>query len=331
MIRKIHTIIVTHNAEQWLDVSLASVLRSDCPVEVVVVDNASEDDTVERITKEYPDVKLIQLEENIGFGQANNKGISYALNNGAEHIFLLNQDAEVEPDTIRILAEIQHKYPEYGICSPVHLNGEGSFFDLKFARYGLETGVGDLLKYDLWENCRKRDKKMECLKPVYQVNYVNAAAWMLSRPCLYKTGGFHPLFFMYGEDDEYLNRMRMEKYLAGIAPSAVIRHHREQVIVNEWERTPKEQMDHFVRSVKVLLTNDRLSLSERNRRIHKQIFKGFRRKLPFQPIQVIKTLFERISRYRSIRKELRKIPPRTVPYSYLNHDEYKDAKVKIKK
>lgn len=315
--QKIHTIITTYNAESWLETSIGSVMESDSPVKIVVVDNASQDNTVERIKKNYPNVKLICLEKNIGFGQANNEGISYALNNGADHVFLLNQDAEVEPDTIRILAEKQEKYPEYGICSPVHLNGEGSFFDLKFAKYGLESGIGDRLTFDLWSECKAGDIELKCLKPVYQVNYVNAAAWMLSRPCLYKTGGFHPLFFMYGEDDEYLNRMRAEKYLAGIVPSAVIRHHREQVIVNEWERTQQQQMDHFVRSVKVILTHDRLSISERNRRIRRQLFKGLRRQFLLRPVQVMSVFFERLSRYRAIKKAFRNLPRRTVPYSYL--------------
>jgi GT2 family glycosyltransferase len=316
--KKIHTVIVTYNAEKWLNTSIESALKSDCPVEIVVVDNASVDNTVEHIIKDYPEVKLIRLKKNIGFGQANNKGISYALNSGAENVFLLNQDAEVEPDTIRILAEFQNDHPEYGICSPIHLNGEGTNFDLKFARYGLKSGVGGRLTFEEWSDCRKKDANLNSLKSVYQVHYVNAAAWMLSRPCLYQIGGFHPIFFMYGEDDEYLNRMKNENYLAGVVPSAVIRHHREQVIVNELERTPKQQEEHYIRSVKLLLTNEKLSFSERNLGVCKHLFKGFRKKILKQPIQVLTFFFKHISRYHAICRELRKIPPRTTPFSYLN-------------
>lgn len=321
MPKKIHTIIVTYNAEHWLETSIGSVMKSDCPVEIVVVDNASEDNTTERIKNEYSDVKLISLEENIGFGQANNKGMSYALNNGADHIFLLNQDAEVEPDTIRVLAEYQDKHPEYGICSPVHLNGDGTFFDLKFAKYGLESGVNNILSFDFWSECRDSDQNFSSLEPVYQVRYVNAAAWILSRPCLYKTGGFHPLFFMYGEDDEYLSRMKQQNYLTGVVPSVVIRHHREQKIVNECERTTQEQMDHYIRSVKILLTQEGLSSFERNRRILKQMTKGFRGRYFLHPFQMTKLLFKRMVIYCSIKLKLRNIPVRSVPFPYLNVDK----------
>ena len=85
--KKVFVVIVTYNGVQWIRKCLQSC--QDYPV--VVVDNQSTDATVEIIQNEFPKVHLIEESKNHGFGQANNIGISYALNKGADYVFLLNQ------------------------------------------------------------------------------------------------------------------------------------------------------------------------------------------------------------------------------------------------
>ena len=82
-----------------MDKNIQSLLNSQYPVEVIVADNDSTDNTV-AIVEQYPRVTLLKMTSNLGFGKANDIGIRQALENGADYIFLLNQDAWIFDDTI---------------------------------------------------------------------------------------------------------------------------------------------------------------------------------------------------------------------------------------
>ena len=109
---KIYSIIVTYNGMIWIEKCLKSVVDQS---EVIVVDNNSSDNTLNHIKQYFPSVKILPQSENLGFGKANNIGISYALNNGAEAVFLLNQDAHVEKECIDKLVKAHIENPEFGI------------------------------------------------------------------------------------------------------------------------------------------------------------------------------------------------------------------------
>ena len=97
---EVYVVIVTCNGEKWVENCFDSLKNSSYPVETIVVDNSSTDNTVPRIKKAYSDVILIESDINLGFGRANNIGIKYALENQADYVFLLNQDAWIEKETI---------------------------------------------------------------------------------------------------------------------------------------------------------------------------------------------------------------------------------------
>ena len=96
-------VIVTYNAMPWVDRCLESALNGTKSAEIVVVDNVSKDNTVEYIKANYPQVHLFPQTENLGFGAANNLGIRYALEQGADFVYLLNEDAWIEKNTLEIL------------------------------------------------------------------------------------------------------------------------------------------------------------------------------------------------------------------------------------
>lgn len=131
MMSKIIIVIVTYNGMLWLP----RCLNSTKSYSVIIVDNNSTDGTVNYVLTNFPDIILIQQKINIGFGQANNIGISYALEQGAKHFFLLNQDAYLEPGCIERLIKAQVRSPEYGILSPLQLNGQGDRLDQRFSYY----------------------------------------------------------------------------------------------------------------------------------------------------------------------------------------------------
>jgi len=211
----ISIIIVSYNGISWLPTTLASIPDK---YHVIVIDNNSTDETVNFIKANYPGVTLLEQSKNFGFGQANNLGLSYALKRAADYLFLLNQDAYLNDNCLDILIDFQKENKEYGILSPIHLNGTGTRLDANFSNYVNYTGNKDFLSDYVLNKKRKK---------VYQVPFVNAAGWLLSRECIEKVGGFDPIFFHYGEDDNYCQRVNYHGFKIGVVPDAKLLHDRE--------------------------------------------------------------------------------------------------------
>lgn len=184
---KIAAIIVSFNGEKWLEKCLSSFEKSNYAVDIFVFDNASSDQSAE-IAKKFQPKFLNASKENLGFGAANNFLLKEAYKQGYDYFFLLNQDAYIFPDTIENLLKTFEKFPNFGIVSPLHFQGNQKELDTNFGEYYSKSKKID-------ENNRK-------------ANFVNAAAWMLSRKTLETVGLFHPHFKHYGEDKEYCNRCR---------------------------------------------------------------------------------------------------------------------------
>lgn len=219
----IYSIVVTWNATKWIDKCFGSLISSATPTKILVIDNNSKDGTPKIIRLKFPMIEVIESRHNLGFGKANNIGIRIALDRNADYFFLLNQDSWVEPDTIGNLISIQD--PDYAILSPIHLNGQGNAFDFWFATYLIRSLTPDML-YDLYI-CRS--------KPIYETHYVNAAAWLLNKKCIDIVGGFDPSFFMYGEDDNYMLRVKYHRLKIGICFTAKIYHDREFHDDKRWD------------------------------------------------------------------------------------------------
>ncbi|GEL12390.1 Glycosyltransferase, GT2 family [Flavobacterium glycines] len=216
---KVFVIIVTYNGIKWIEQCLNSVLNNSFTVDVIVIDNGSTDGTPEFIELNFNQVILLKQNENIGFGGANNIGIKKAYKEGADYVFLLNQDAWVEPDTIVKLIKAQQNEPHFGIISPMHLNGSGDVLDYNFSNYIMPSKCENLYS-DIYLNKIKNS--------IYQVDFVNAAAWLISKKCIETVGGFSSSFFHYGEDDNYTHRVKFHNFKIGILPSTRLFHDREQ-------------------------------------------------------------------------------------------------------
>ncbi|MGD0962237.1 MAG: glycosyltransferase family 2 protein [Methylomonas sp.] len=212
----IYVIIVTYNGAHWVENCFGSLAKSTTPVKVLAIDNASTDGTAEKIRQLFPDVELIASQINLGFGKANNIGFLKALEHGADYFFLLNQDAWIEPDTIEQLVQVSQARPEFGILSPLHLNGNGTGLDANF-----EANVN----YYICPNIIS-DTFLKNIKSVYATKFVNAAAWLVTVDCIKKVGGFDPIFSHYSEDNDYINRTLFHGFSVGIVPKAIIYHDR---------------------------------------------------------------------------------------------------------
>jgi len=220
-IMKIFVLVVTYNALNWIDKCFSSLINSSILLNIIVVDNNSTDNSATIIKQKYPVVNVILSSKNLGFGKANNIGIKKAYDEGADYVFLLNQDAWVEQNTIELLLNVAMKYPEYGILSPVHLSGAGDALDFGFNLY-FKKNYPDEMPFVLLKGNQKNELKL------LPIDFVNAAFWLISRKLIEDVGGFNPFFYHYGEDMDYINRCFFRKYKVGIVSGAFGFHDRVQ-------------------------------------------------------------------------------------------------------
>lgn len=217
---KLLVIIVTYNAMPWIERCYDSLRHSLLPCDVITIDNGSTDGTQAYIRNHYPEVDLHEQTHNLGFGMANNIGLQKALNDGYDYAYLLNQDAWIDPDTLSLLTEASEAHPEYGVLSPMQLQANRRKLDNTFAQIvlGYHQRIAPYLVEDAYFGHELRD--------VYEVSFVMAAHWLITRRCLEQTGGFSPTFFLYGEDDNYLDRVKYWQLRIGIVPHAQAVHDR---------------------------------------------------------------------------------------------------------
>lgn len=233
---KVFAIIVSYRGMKWYDRCLSSLRNSTLPLSIIVVDNNSADGSVDYIKANYPDVILIESKENLGFGRANNLGMRYAIEHGCDYVFLLNQDAWIVSDAVSTLVSLHKSNPEYGLLSPMHTTLEENQLNMT-----LDDGNRNFEMLS--------DIYFSSLKEVYPVHYVNAAAWLLPASTLKTIGGFCPLIFHYGEDDDYLNRMRYHGIKIGVCPSSRIIHdssHRLENSASLANKANREGMHEFL-------------------------------------------------------------------------------------
>ena len=88
--QKVFVIVVTYKGHRWYDRCFSSLRASTIPIQTIVIDNASNDGTIDYLKQNYPELIFVQSDENLGFGRANNLGMRYALDHGCDYVFLLN-------------------------------------------------------------------------------------------------------------------------------------------------------------------------------------------------------------------------------------------------
>lgn len=208
--KKVYAIVVTYKGKYWYDRCFQSLRNSTYPITTIVVDNNSGDDSVSYIRQNYPEVIVFENKENLGFGRANNVGMKYAREHGCDYVFLLNQDAWVEPDMMEKLVDTAEKYPKYGVYSPIHLSVDKKRINMQLEFPNPRNFISDVYCGALLE--------------VYDVAYANAAGWLIPRRTLETIGGFTPMIYHYGEDDDYMNRLKYFHIPMALVPAARMIH-----------------------------------------------------------------------------------------------------------
>jgi len=158
-------VVVTYNGAPWVPTCLDSIRHQAGDIQVVLVDNASTDDTVDIVRRHYPEVRLIETGCNLGFGAGNNLGIALALRESARYVLLLNQDAYLPPASLNHLVEFMERHPQIDICSPLHCSPDADHLDAKtFHNYLTRPGLSYL-----------KDAALGRVAEYYELPGVNAA------------------------------------------------------------------------------------------------------------------------------------------------------------
>ncbi len=207
---------------KWAERCFSSLRTSSVPVKCIVIDNGSTDGTQEYIKKYFPEVDFTQSPQNLGFGKANNTGIEKAYKEGADFFYLMNQDAWIYPDSFQKLLDVYNAYPDknqLGILSPIHMDGSEKKLDIFFERYLARNTPDNRIFSDSFNNS---------LKDYYEIDFVNAAHWLLPKATIEEIGGFNPYFFHYSEDYEYVQRISFFRKKIIVCPPSRVVHDGKQ-------------------------------------------------------------------------------------------------------
>ncbi len=199
---KLSIVIVNYNVREYLEKCLQSVQKAIASIdgEVWVVDNNSQDDSVEVLHRDYPWVRLVVNTENMGFARANNLAIRQSQ---SDYVLLLNPDTVVEESTLRGVLDFMDAHPEAGGAGVMMHNADGSL--APESRRGLPTPWVAGLKM-LGFTKRYYMSHLPWDQPG-RIDVISGAFCMLRRKAIDQVGLLDEDFFMYGEDIDLSYRL----------------------------------------------------------------------------------------------------------------------------
>lgn len=217
---KIAIIIVTFNAQRFLDDCFGSLSRMDVAsmdVEVIVIDNASKDGTAARIRELMPSAIVVESPVNTGFAKGNNIGIEMALERGADYVYLLNHDTEVTPDFLHEALAAMRSDATIGSAQSLLVLSPNKHLINSAGNAVHFLGFGYCLAYTMPTSSFVAGGEPE-------IAYPSGAGVMLSGEALRKVGLFDETFFMYHEDLDLGWRLRLAGYKNVLATRSRIYH-----------------------------------------------------------------------------------------------------------
>lgn len=215
---KVSVIIVNYNSSYYLENCLKSIYEQTKNVnfEIIVVDNASSEDGLNKIEGLFPDVVYIHLDTNLGFGGANNVGAEYAR---GEYLFFLNPDTILLNDAMSILSDFLDSHEEVALCGGTLLSQDGkfqnSFSDKVFSFWSELAFVINFLSF------LQKKKKQKYVSHLCKI--ICGADMMIRKTDFESIGRFDIRFFMYYEEPDFSKRItQMGKSLYYVRDAEII-------------------------------------------------------------------------------------------------------------
>ncbi len=247
-------VIVNYNAQFWLKKTLMSLKKfyldkSYHQVNVTVVDNGSEDDSVTLIKRNFRWVRLIQAEKNLGFAKANNLALKET---HADYVMLLNSDVEfTEKSNLDLLIDYLNQHPKVAVITPkvVFTNGEID----PAAHRGEPTPWASLTYFSKLERLFPKSKLFgqyhqgyKNLSQVHAVDAVSGAAMIVRKKAMDQVGFLDERFFMYAEDLDWCFRFREKGWQIVFDPEVEVIHHKyKSGLKNTSQAIARKTRKHF--------------------------------------------------------------------------------------
>jgi len=211
-------IVLNHNGKHFLKDCLQSLRQQTCrDFEVVLVDNASQDGSVEFTKNEFPDVRVLALTENHGFCGGNNAGIRDALARGSNSVLLLNNDTIAAPDFLEQMLQVLNNNPDAAVvCPKIFFAREPQLLWYAGAEFNIWTSRS---RYTGW---REEDTgKYDDIRPITQAT---GCAMLVRTSAIRDVGLLNERYFVYVEDLEWSVRFSQHGYSLLYAPKAHLKH-----------------------------------------------------------------------------------------------------------
>lgn len=205
-------IIVNYNVRDFLHHALVSLQKAMKGIrgEIIVVDNASDDGSIEMVRRRFPTVQLIVNKSNLGFAKANNLGLKRAR---GKYLLLINPDTLVQEDTLRVMLRFFEENQDVGLAGCKILNPDGTFqlacrrsFPRPWVAFTKMAGLSTLFPHSRLFG----RYNLTYLSPdeTYEIDAVSGSFMMVRRPAYEQVGGLDEDFFMYGEDLDWCYRIQ---------------------------------------------------------------------------------------------------------------------------
>lgn len=218
---KIYCVILNWNGKKFLKNCLDSVLSSSYKkLKVVLVDNASTDGSVDFVEKNYKKVIVLKNRANLGWTGGNNRGVKFALKQGADAVFILNNDTTISANCILNLAKTLFSDKSTGIVGPkIYFSDKGrrtkkiSFAGGKFTSnryFGVHIGINRIDKGQ-YSKTKKTD-------------FITGAAICVKREVFESVGLFDDRYFIYYDEADFCMKARRKGFTSIFVPAAVVYH-----------------------------------------------------------------------------------------------------------
>ncbi|MDQ3462303.1 MAG: glycosyltransferase family 2 protein [Actinomycetota bacterium] len=219
----VSAVIVSYNVVDLVLECIAS-LRTDGVEQVVVVDNASSDGSVETLRRREPEVEVVALSRNLGYGTAANRGVARTT---APYVAVMNPDVVVEPGSTKALVDALDGDPGLAVVGPRVESPGGDLYPSVRTFPDLADAAGHAFFHFVWPaNPFSRRYRMLDWDhaAAADVDWVAGNHFLVRRRAWDEVGGFDESFFMYMEDVDLCWRLRRAGWRTGYEPAARVTH-----------------------------------------------------------------------------------------------------------